>query len=83
MLSTTKLKAQFIAEMAVANVKMPVVCFVKRPMPIKKDAPPLMPNSMNIALSINKMIMIARKPVFSPDKSGKLNSICDDTQIQI
>ena len=76
-----KVAMQFKAEMATANVKMPVQRLVHRAMTlIVVNASILI--SVSIMLIINKMTIIANNPIPNPFRSGGLNSMCAEMQMQ-
>lgn len=75
-----KLSKRLNAETVTAKVKMPVVRLVQCPIDIIK--PPLTLNSINTKLIIIKITNIATVPDPRPERSGGLNSICDEMQTQ-
>ena len=75
-----KLAMQVIAEMATANVKIPVVRLVHRPTAVPITIASTF-KRINIILTISRMIMIASSPDPKPLRSGGLNSICAEMQM--
>ncbi len=73
-----KLSKRLNAETVTAKVKMPVVRLVQCPIDIIN--PPLILSNINTKLIISKIINIATVPDPSPERSGGLNSICDEMQ---
>ena len=75
-----KLKMHVSAEMATANVKIPVVRLVHRPtaVPITMASTFI---SVKIILTISKITIIASSPAPKPLRSGGLSSMCAETQM--
>ena len=76
-----KVAMQFRAEMATANVKMPVQRLVHRAMTLIVVDESIL-RRISTILIISKMTMIAISPNPKPLRSGGLNSMCAEMQMQ-